>query len=337
MVDQAIVLASRPVALSAVGNRPLAVHALEALAGASVKRVCVLIDEKGYDAIHDGHSESVPDGLTLRWTEVEQGACLRPSMVAASDFANDEPFVLHLADSVARGGLRRLLGPSPGELDTTVLRQRRAPGGDVVDLAHHRLPAVAPDSGGPTAGVWLVGRGFAEAAAATEPATRLELEINAAARRMAERGGHVRSNSVDEWWRYHERPGILLEGNRFALENLCGLPVEAHTRDTVIQGPVAIHPSAQLESTTVRGPAVIGAGACIRDAYIGPYTSVGRNVVIEGAEVEHSIVLAGASIKHLSGRLEASVVGANARIFRDFRLPRAMRLNVGEGAEVSLT
>jgi hypothetical protein len=60
-------------------------------------------------------------------------------------------------------------------------------------------------------------------------------------------------------------------------------------------------------------------------------------VVIENAEVEHSIILPGASIRHLGGRLEASVVGPQARIFRDFRLPRAFRLNVGEGAEVALT
>ena len=53
--------------------------------------------------------------------------------------------------------------------------------------------------------------------------------------------------------------------------------------------------------------------------------------------MEHSINLPGASIKHLGKRLEASVVGPGAKVFRDFGLPRALRLNVGEGAEVSLT
>jgi glucose-1-phosphate thymidylyltransferase len=60
-------------------------------------------------------------------------------------------------------------------------------------------------------------------------------------------------------------------------------------------------------------------------------------VDIEGAEIEHSVVLSGASISHLGGRLEASVIGPKSRVFRDFRLPRALRLTVGEGAEVSLT
>ena len=105
-------------------------------------------------------------------------------------------------------------------------------------------------------------------------------------------------------------------------------------RDCEIQGAVSIHPSARLESSTVRGPAVIGAGAQIHSAYVGPFTSIAADVLIEGAEIENSIVLAGVSITHLNTRLEGSIIGPGARVFRDFRLPRAMRLNIGQGAEV---
>ena len=44
----------------------------------------------------------------------------------------------------------------------------------------------------------------------------------------------------------------------------------------------------------------------------------------------------GASITHIGGRLVGSVVGRDARVFRDFSLPRALRLNVGDGGEVAL-
>jgi hypothetical protein len=39
---------------------------------------------------------------------------------------------------------------------------------------------------------------------------------------------------------------------------------------------------------------------------------------------------------HVGGRIEASTVGRSARIFRDFALPRAMRLHVGDGVELAL-
>jgi glucose-1-phosphate thymidylyltransferase len=163
-----------------------------------------------------------------------------------------------------------------------------------------------------------------------------ELELATMTRQMVSNGGYMARREVADWWRYRHGPGALVEGNRFALEGLVGRPVEAALVDTRIQGNVSIHPSAQIESSIVRGPAIIGERARLRDAYVGPYTSIGEAVIIEGAEIEHSIILPGASISHLGGRLEASIVGPKARVFRDFRLPKALRLNVGEGAEVSL-
>ena len=82
---------------------------------------------------------------------------------------------------------------------------------------------------------------------------------------------------------------------------------------------------------------MIGPGVVLESAYIGPFTSVGPNVRVEGAEVENSIVLAGASVTHVKTRLEGSVIGPGARVYKDFRLPSAMRLNVGRGAEVAVT
>ena len=56
---------------------------------------------------------------------------------------------------------------------------------------------------------------------------------------------------------------------------------------------MVIEPGARLERATVRGPAIIGAGARLTDCYVGPYTAIGEDCVVEGAEVEHSILLAG--------------------------------------------
>ena len=97
-----------------------------------------------------------------------------------------------------------------------------------------------------------------------------------------------------------------------------------------------IHEQAIVRSSVIVGPTVIGPGARIADAYIGPYTSVGPGAQIEGAEIERSIISAGASIMHIGGRIVSSVVGRDARVFRDFSLPRALRLRVGDGTEVAL-
>ena len=84
-----------------------------------------------------------------------------------------------------------------------------------------------------------------------------------------------------------------------ALEALGEVSARGEVIDSTIQGAVSIHPTARVESSIIRGPAIIGAGVRLRDAYVGPYTSIGNDVLIEGAEVEHSIVMPEASIRHL--------------------------------------
>ena len=103
------------------------------------------------------------------------------------------------------------------------------------------------------------------------------------------------------------------------------------------QGPVMVHPTARLEDTIVRGPAIIGPGARLTHAYVGPYTSIGADVRIDGSQIEHSIVLDRAELLNVGSRLETSVIGRGARISRKFVVPTAMRLSVGDGAEVTVT
>jgi glucose-1-phosphate thymidylyltransferase len=99
---------------------------------------------------------------------------------------------------------------------------------------------------------------------------------------------------------------------------------------------VVIDPSAIIDSSIILGPCIIGANARVSNSYIGPYTSIGAEADIEGAEIVRSIICEGARIKHISNRIEGSTIGRRATIFRDFRLPRAMRLHVGEDVEVAL-
>ena len=58
--------------------------------------------------------------------------------------------------------------------------------------------------------------------------------------------------------------------------------------------------------------------------------------MIEAAEVEHSILLAGSSVRHLDGRMESSLLGRNVRIARGERQPRAYRFMIGDNSEIGI-
>jgi glucose-1-phosphate thymidylyltransferase len=127
----------------------------------------------------------------------------------------------------------------------------------------------------------------------------------------------------------------MLAANRLVLDTI-DTRVQGELVDSQIDGRVVVEPGARLVRSAVRGPAIIGAGAQLTDCYVGPYTAVGDDCVISNAEVEHSILLSGSSVRDLDGRMESSLLGRNVRIGRGNRQPRAYRFMVGDNSEIGI-
>jgi glucose-1-phosphate thymidylyltransferase len=317
---------SRP-ALLPVGNKPLMLHALEELVDAGIDEVAVVTPPSLADEVHELLA-GITDAMATSHV-VGGDSTFADALARVVPFVANDPFVVHLGDSLSHGGLAEAIQAPP------------LYGNDALALVEEHGDQVTPLGAGlahrHAAGVYVFGPGVLDLVRDGDVADDIDREIAAVAARLAGAGGHVELRSVQDRWRYRERPDTLLQANRFYLAGLTGGHPDASLENVDLQGPVVLHPTARLVSTTVRGPVIIGPGVEVSDAYVGPYTSIGPNVVIENAEVENSIILPGASIRHLGGRLEASIVGPHARICRDFRLPRALRVNVGEGAHIAIT
>ena len=316
-------------AMLPVGNRPLVLHALEELSAAGIHDIAVVSE-------HEVAAEV--QRVIDRWpntrhakvhVSADSGCCFLDGLQKVAPWLGDDSFVVHLCDSLRHEGFAQAIADPPAGA-SDVLALVEAP-------AEEATPVRAGLASIRSAGIYVFGAGVLQLAGHVDDSPRWDTQIANAAERLAAAGGTLEMRAVQAWWRYRQRPDILLQANRYFLAGLRMQATEAWLENTDLQGPVVIDPTARLRSATVRGPVIIGPDVEISDAYIGPYSSIGRGVVVENAEVEHSIILPGASIKHLGGRLEASVIGAEARVFRDFRLPRAFRLNVGERAEVAVT
>jgi glucose-1-phosphate thymidylyltransferase len=97
-----------------------------------------------------------------------------------------------------------------------------------------------------------------------------------------------------------------------------------------------IEKGAIVERSVIRGPAIIGRGARIVHAYVGPFTSIGNDVEIKDSEIEHSIVLEGSCVRDLANRVIDSLIGKNVRIYREPVKPSAYRFMLGDNSEVGI-
>ena len=333
--------ATRATPLQRVANRPIVCHVLDALRDTGLVEVAVVAPADVAEEISACIGNEGPTDIEVHHLVAhEQRGELADALLAAAGFVGDAPCILHRADGLLgqpllpfvellrEEGPDVLLLVNQGVRDTKRLRlvTQRLLSASEVDPTKAILGIE---------GVCLLGPGVLRNAPDVEwPAQGLDFA--AVAEQLAREDGRVQMQVVHGWRHFAGNALDLLDMNRMMLDALEPEMITSENHDNRFEGRIAIHPTACVMSSVIVGPVIVGANALIADSYIGPHTSIGERVRVEGAEIERSIVLAGASILHVGGRLVASVVGREARIFRDFSVPRALRLQVGDGDEVAL-
>jgi glucose-1-phosphate thymidylyltransferase len=333
--------ATRRPSLQRVANRPIVCHVLDALAQAGIVEIAVLAPPDAAEEIAACIAEERSTGIDVHYLINDRRDASEDPLLAVAEFVGEDPCILHRAN----GLLGQPLEPFKNTLqeesaDALLLVQEDAREIKRLRLVPQRLPTpnkddatIAPPEG--VAGVCLLGPGTLRRLAEPDRSART-LDFAALTERLARDGGRVHMRTVQRWRHFTGDALDLLDMNRMMLDELDSELAAPADDDNRFEGHIAIHPTASVTSSVIIGPVIVGANALIADSYIGPHTSIAERVRIEGAEIERSIVLADASVLHVGGRLVASIVGREARIFRDFSMPRALRLQVGDGDEVAL-
>jgi glucose-1-phosphate thymidylyltransferase len=107
-------------------------------------------------------------------------------------------------------------------------------------------------------------------------------------------------------------------------------------RDSQVNGKVTIEKGAEIINSRIRGPAIIGEDARVVNSYVGPFTSIYHHVLIEGSEIEHSIVLEHSQIIDIPYRIEDSLIGRNSVITRSPIKPKALKMTLGDHSNVGI-
>lgn len=325
-----------------VANRPILFYGIEAVVASGISEVGIIVGETRreiMEAVGDGHRW----GARVTYIEQDAPLGLAHAVLIARDFLEDDPFVMYLGDNLVKDGItpfvetfRRehppcqiLLArvPNPRQFGVAELRDGRVV--RLVEKPQH------PPSDLALVGVYMFDASVHEAVRAIRPSARGELEITDAIQWLIDTGKVVRPTIIEGWWKDTGKLEDILEANRIILDTL-----QARTEGEVVaselHGKVVIEEAAKIIRSVIRGPAIIGRGALIEDSYIGPFTSIGDGVVIRESEVEHSIILEGASVTGIGGRIENSLIGKNVRVYRSGGKPRAYNLMLGDRSEIGL-
>jgi glucose-1-phosphate thymidylyltransferase len=326
-----------------VANKPVLFYGIEAMAAAGIEEVGIIIAPETGGEIRDAAGDGSQFGVTITYVEQDAPSGLAHAVLTAEPFLGDDPFVMYLGDNLLQGGIVELVRAFESSRPDALILLTPVPDPEhfgVAELDGDRVVRLVekppePQTNLALVGVYMFTSGIHDAARSIVPSARGELEITDAIQHLVDRGKVVEPHIVRGWWKDTGRLEDMLEANRLVLE-VIDARCDGELVDSQCDGRVIIEAGAVLERSVVRGPAIIGAGTRLVDAYVGPYTAIAENCLIEQAEVEHSILLAGSSVVGLQGRMESSLLGRNVKISRGDQQPRAYRFLVGDNSDIGI-
>lgn len=331
-------LCRTPPQLVDIANRPLLAHQLDALARSGIEEVAIVARPSLRPAIREVLDAEPNTELDITYVAERPRARGLQTLLAAEAFAGEDVLVVQcgavLVEHDVRQSMRSLVsrGLDLLAIGAPVEAVRAA---EVIPINRGR-GGVGLGDGPHIADVDMLVLGPSAWNAVRELGTERSGSGSRLVGRLAEAGARVDTEPVTRWRGRIDGMNELLDANRRLLDRLEGGYDGAQLTEVTIQQQVRIDPSARVETSILRGPVVIGAGAYVSDSYIGPYTSIGAEGFVESVEMEHCVLMRGATVERVGMRLEGSVIGAGARVSQDVGPPRALTAWVGEDADVSL-
>jgi len=324
-----------------VANKPVLFYGIEALVAAGIRDIGIVVGDTQAEiraAVGDGSRW----GAAVTYIEQDAPRGLAHAVLISEPFIGRDPFVMYLGDNLLNRGIVEFVEQFVRDAPAAQILLTPVPDPQMFGVAELQQDKVVrlvekpkePRSNLALVGVYMFSPEIFTSAKLITPSFRNELEITDAIQNLIDRGLRVTPHLVDGWWKDTGKLEDMLEANRLILDTLSSRidgVVDAASR---LDGMVIVEAGARIEGSVIRGPAIIGEGARIIQAYVGPFTSIGRDVEIRASEVEYSIVLEGSVIHDLETRVADSLIGRGVKIHRLPLKPAAHRFMLGDNSEV---
>lgn len=324
-------------------------YALDHLANAGIKEVGININP-GERELQPIIGNGKKWGIKITYQEQTGGALgVAHILKIWEDWIGGSPFIFYLGDNIVLGGVDKLIKKfKKGKFDC-LLALSRVKDPQRFGVPHLKNGEIArvdekpqkPKSNFAVTGLYIYKDNVFEAVDNIKPSERGEFEISDVHTYLIKKGRKVGYEEITGWWKDTGKPEDLLEGNQLILSSsLVSSNIFKSAKvdkRVVMQGKVAIGKNTEiLGNSMIRGPVIIGKNCAIKNSYIAPFTSIGDNVEIYGAEIEHSIIMDDVDIQ-CPARIVDSIIGSNVLITPKAKTyPSGHKLIIGENSVVEL-
>jgi len=328
-----------------VANKPILYYVLEQVIEAEINDIGIIISPETGQGIREAVGDGSRWNAQITYILQSEPLGLAHAVKTARDFLGDSSFLMFLGDNLIQGGVKSFVREfTTNKVDALVLLK---------EVSDPRLFGVAelnekgeiirivekprePKTNLAVPGVYLFTSDVHQAIDKIKPSWRGELEITDTIQQLIDSSKKVRSHILTGWWLDTGKKDDLLEANRVVLDEFVKRDLRSEIdAASQVAGRVEVGEGTSIENSVIRGPVSIAEECQVKNAFIGPFTSIGAGTVIEHSSIEHSVILEKCSIRNIE-RLSDSVIGRCTMVTRRGDNFKTTTLFVGDDAKVEL-
>jgi glucose-1-phosphate thymidylyltransferase len=330
-----------------VANKPILWYGIEAIVEAGIREIGIVISPETGAEIERQTGDGSQFGANITYIHQDSPDGLAHAVKIAQPFLADSPFVMYLGDNLIADDLNQYLQDFQSQNLDALILLREVPNptafgvakvnnqGQVLELVEKPQN---PPSNLALVGIYFFSPEIHQAIASIKPSARGELEITDAIQYLLKQQKFVSARQLENWWLDTGKKDDLLEANRIILDTNLAAKIEGEIDDqSQIIGRVKIGKNTRIINSTVRGPVIIGDNCKLENCFIGPYSSIGNDVILSEADLEHSVILEEAQLIGIHQRIVDSVIGRRAQLHLAPRRPKALSFMIGDDSQIQLT
>jgi len=326
-----------------LANKPILFHTIEKIVKAGIKDIGIIVGDT-----HKDVKNTVGDGsrwnVNISYIHQSLPLGLAHAVKIASKFISDDDFLMVLGDNVFSMDLDVLINNFYDNKANSSLMLHKVENpseygvAQVENLNIIRLVEKPKEfvSNLIITGIYIFDKSIFTAIENTKPSLRGELEITDAIQKQIEMGGKVTYNVIFGWWKDTGKLDDMLEANRLILDEMENEYKPVQSENSVCCGKIWVGDNVVIKNSKILGPVTIADDTIIINSYIGPYTSIEKQVVINDCEVDNCIILEKAELSSIGKKISGSLIGKNVVIKSTDKRPFSKTFLVGDNSEIYL-
>ena len=330
-----------PKQLIPIANKPLIFYTIELLLKSGIKEIGVVVNEGNKDIFKQALESKFE--MDFHYIIQKNPKGIANGLMEAESFIDNEKFIMILGDNSFRFDLENFIHEFVTDKSNCKLLLKEVDNPERFGVAYignnkiinlEEKPKTAYSNLAIT-GIYAFDNNIFNACKKILPSPRGEYEITDSIKWLIHNGYDVGYEILDGYWRDVGSHLDVVEENIIRLSSI-EEKIMGHIENSSILGKVILEEGAVIYNSIVRGPIVVGKNTIIKYSYIGPYTSIGKGVNIEKANIECSIILDSCFISSVETPIDYSIICEGTTITKEKGLRNVNKFITGKNSKIYL-